>query len=261
VVASNDQALRGVFKSTVPVTSMGRLNGTFESEFHTVADKESKTTYKVKPAKGTSLKVGLSGLKTKEQSPNGFAEGWASAELEYATDYAAGSVGVRTDGQKTLVDGVASLGYDNVSVGGKVTVDTASRAAPTDYNFGAQYNGADYIASAFTENARKTLNFSYFQRLSSETRRPHNFGATLAFGLAKPSRTLTVGTDYWVDADTTVRAQAKIDSASSNTQLLTAVEHRLINPNVLLGVAASFDVSPSTVSPGKVGVTLTFGEF
>jgi len=259
VVASNDQALRGVFKSTVPVKNLGRMNGTFESEFHTVPDKESKITYKSCLGKGASVKVGLSGLKCKEQCAGGFKEGWASAEVEYGTDYFSGSLGVRTDGQLTLVDGVASVGYDNVSVGGKVTVDTASKSAPNDYNLGVQYNGCDFIASAFTENKRSVLNVSYFQRFASGPQQ--NFGAVLAIGLTKPSRTLTVGTDYKVDADTSVRAQAKIDSSASSTTLMASVEHRLPNPQCLLAVSADFNVTPQTVNPGRVGVSLTFGDF
>jgi len=261
IVASNDVPLRGIFKSTINFKDMGRLNGKFESEFHTVVEQESKSSYKIDVAKGTTFKVGLSSVKSKEQCPNSSKEGWASAELEYSKDYLSGSVGVRTDGQLTLVDGAASVGCDNISVGAKVTLDTASKSAPNDYNFGAQYNACDYIVSAFTEKKRSILNFSYFHRLSSVRSRPHNFGAVLAVGLNKPSRTLTVGTDYWVDADTTIRAQAKIDSASTSTTLQTSVEHRLLNPNVQLAVAASFDVTPQTVTPGRVGVSLTFGDF
>jgi len=259
VIASNDQSLRGVFKSSVAIQKLGRANGILESEFHTVADKESKMTYKsdLGFGKGTSVKVGLSGLKCKEQCAGGFKEGWASAEAEYSTENAAGTLGVRTDGQLTLVDAGVSLGYDCLSVGGKVTVDTASKSAPNDYNFGVQYCGCDYVASAYTENKRSVLNVSIYQRLANKL----NFGALLAIGLTKQSRTLTVGTDHRVDADTSIRGQVKIDSTAGNTQLQASVEHRLPNPNVLLAVAADFNVTPQTVTPGRVGVSVTFGEF
>ena len=46
----------GVFKSTVPVRTIGLGNGKFESEFHTVADRESKTAYTfTELAKGTTV--------------------------------------------------------------------------------------------------------------------------------------------------------------------------------------------------------------
>lgn len=124
-----------MFKTTVPVRTIGLGNGTYESEFHTVADKESKMSYKfTKLYKGLSVKVGATGVKpeVKGETPD-FPEGWVSAEAEYAQDYVSGSVAVRTNQQKTLVDVVAAIGYDNLSIGGKVVIDAASKAAPTDY--------------------------------------------------------------------------------------------------------------------------------
>jgi len=262
VVQKDEQPLRGVFKATLPVTTLGSFNGEFESEFHTVADKESKTTYKLTNlSKGVAVKFGLTGVKSKESSQGGFPEGWASAEVEYQAEHVTGVVGVRTDSKTTLVDVSSSLGHDNLSVGAKVTLNTADKGAPNDYNFGAQYNGSDYIASAFTENKRSVLNVSYYQRLGDKVRF-HNFGATLAFGLAaKPTRSLTVGTDYWIDADTSIRAQAKIDSEKASTQLQTAIEHRLLNPNVKLGVAADFNVASNATTASRVGVSLSFGDY
>jgi hypothetical protein len=261
VVAANDQPLRGVFLSKVPVTSFGRLNGDFESEFHTVAEKESKMTYKLTNlSKALTVKLGLSGVKCKESCPNSFKEGWGLVETEYKSDHFTGSAGVRTDGQLTLVDLVAATGIDKLSVGAKATINTADRSAPNDYNFGAQYNGVDYVASAVTENKRSVLNLSYFQRLASKPR-VHNFGATFALGLAKPTRTFTVGSDYRIDADTSVRAHAKIDSEKSGTLIQTSVQHRLLNPNLLLGVSAEFNAAPQALTAGRVGVSLTFGDF
>jgi len=153
------------------------------------------------------------------------------------------------------------LGCDKLSVGGKVVVDVASKQPPTDINFGAQLHGCDYTASAYTEKKRSVLNVAYYQRLGIPLR-PHNFGAILSLGLKKDTRSLTFGTDYWVDADTTVRASAKVESGSDTTVIQTHVEHRLANPNVLLGVSAEFNCSASNpCGPGKLGVGLTFGEF
>ena len=77
----------------------------------------------------------------------------------------------------------------------------------------------------------------------------------------KPSRTLTFGADYLVDVDTTVRAFAKVDSAKDVTVVATNVEHRLLHPNLLLGVSSEFNVSPSNVTAGRMGINLTFGDF
>ena len=54
----------------------------------------------------------------KGETPD-FPEGWASAEADYSQEYFAGSLGVRSNGQKTLADVIVALGYENISVGGK----------------------------------------------------------------------------------------------------------------------------------------------
>ena len=124
-------------------------------------------------------------------------------------------------------------------------------------NFGAQLDGSDYVATASTEKKRSVLNLSYFQSVG----KGYTVGATATFGLVKPSRTLTFGADYLVDVDTTVRAFAKVDSAKDVTVVATNVEHRLLHPNLLLGVSSEFNVSPSNVTAGRMGINLTFGDF
>lgn len=259
IVAANEQPLRGVFKSSVPVSTLGKFNGVFESEFHTVPDRESKTSYKLTNlAKGVAVKLGLTGVKPeiKGETPD-FPEGWASMEAEYSQEYVSGSLGVRTNGAKTLADGVLALGYDNLAVGAKVTVDTASRNAPTDYNFGAELVGPDYVVTAVTEKKRSALTLSYYQALA----RKQNVGASATIGLVKPSRSLTFGTDYRVDVDTELRSYVKVESGKETATVGLAVEHTLLNPSVLLGVATEYAVTASNVTAGKMGVSLTFGDF
>jgi len=259
IVAANNAPLRGTFKSVVPVTTAGALNGVFESEFQTVANKESKTSYKLTNlARGVTVKLGLTGVKpdVKGETPD-FPEGWASAEVEYGQEYFAGSLGVRTNSQKTLADVVVSLGYDDLTVGAKAVIDTASKAAPSDYNFGAEYKGKGYVASAVTEKKRTALTLSYHQCVG----RRQVVGASATFGLVKPTRSLTFGTDYAVDADTEIRSFIKIDSGKDDATVGVAVTHRLLNPAVLVGVASEFNISPSNVQAGKMGVSLTFGDY
>lgn len=261
IIAGNDNALRGVFKTEMPVRSYGLANGVFESEFHTVADKESKTSYKfTKLANGLTVKATLVGVKpeVKGETPD-FPEGWLQAEAEYSQEYFSGSVGVRTNQQKTLLDVVGAVGYDNLSVGGKVVVDTASKSAPQDWNVGAQYEGADYVASAVTEKKRSLVNLSYFQSVG----RGQTIGASALFGLVKPTRALTIGTDYTVDPDTTVRAYAKVEAGKDSVTVATNVEHRLLHPNALLGVSAEFAVGAAGASTTtkQLGVSLTFGDY
>jgi len=259
VVSQGDSALRAVFKSTLPVRNLGTLNGSFTSEFHTVANRESKTSYAFTNLfKGGAVKATLTGVTAANKGETAdFPEGYLTVEADYKQEYVNTNVAVRTNQQKTFVDAVVAIGYDNLSVGGKVTVDVASKQAPTDYNFGAEYIGADYVAAAVTEKKRTVLNLSYFQTLS----RTHSVGAVATFGLVKPSRSLQFGTDYQVDPDTIVRGYAKVESGRDTTALATNVEHRLSNVNALLSVSAEFNVAPAAVTPGKLGVAVTLGDF
>lgn len=259
VVFPTDKQVRGVFKSSIPVSNLAQANGVFETEFHTVADKESKTSYKFTNLfNGGFVKFGVTSVKADAKNDTAdFPEGYATVEAEYQQEYVSGNASVRTNGQKTLVDAVLAVGYDKLSVGGKVVVDAASKQAPQDYNFGAEYAGADYIAAAVTEKKRSVLSLSYFQRVS----KTHTVGAQATFGLVKPSRALQFGTDYEVDRDTTVRASARVESGKDTTVVATAVEHKLNNPRILLGVAAEFNISPNNVTAGRMGITATLGDF
>jgi len=259
-VASNNAPLRGLLKSSWPVKSLGAASGVVESEFHTVPDRESKISYQFnKLAPGLSVKLGLTGVKPspKGETPD-FPEGWASAELEYKRDYLAAQTTVRTNQAKTMVDASLALGYNNLSVGGKVSVDAAqlTKKVPEDFNYGVQYDGVDYSMSLATDKKHTVVNASYFQNVSTR----QTVGAQFTQALNKAQRTLTFGSEYRVDPDTTIRGYAKVDSSKDSTTVAAAVQHRLVNPNALVGVAAEFDVAPNAVSTNKYGLTLTFGD-
>ena len=138
-----------------------------------------------------------------------------------------------------------------------MTVDTASKAAPTQYDFGAQYTGAGFVATALTEKKRTALTLSFHQTVSKDQK----IGASATFGIAKPTRSLTFGSDFRVDIDTAARAYVKIDSSKDTSSVGLAIAHRLPNPNVEIGVATEYNVSPSSVSAGKFGVSITLGDF
>lgn len=52
-----------------------------------------------------------------------------------------------------------------------------------------------------------------------------------------------------------------MESGKDVTTIATAVEHRLPNPSVLLGVAAEFGVTPQNVQAAKLGIQATLGDF
>jgi len=229
--------------------------GVWDSEFHTDSSKESKTTFKFsKLVKGLNAKLGYHTKST----PDAFKAGFASAEFEYTQDYLAATALVKSDLAVTRVEATAAVGYDGLSVGGKAEVDATNSAKLEQFNFGAEYAQSDFTATVFTEKNRNSVTASYHQRLAAD----HVIGGSFTADLKNNSRSLTVGTDYRVDVDTVLRAKAEIGSASSTVTVSSAVEHRLVRPNALVGVATEFKVVPNSgVETSNLGVQVTFGDF
>jgi len=89
---------------------------------------------------------------------------------------------------------------------------------------------------------------SYFQKVSNDLQ----VGATVDFG---KNRVLTIGDEYQLDADTTLKAKANTQGVVS-----AVVEHRLANPKLQFGVAASFNALNGVVAD-QFGLSVTFGDF
>ena len=73
------------------------------------------------------------------------------------------------------------------------------------------------------------------------------------------SAALTLGTDYVLDATTSVKAKVEVPSALVSV----ALEHRLKSPSVLLGLAAAYNPLnfQKQVKAEQFGVTLQFGDY
>jgi hypothetical protein len=148
----------------------------------------------------------------------------------------------------------ASLGYDNLTLGGKVDVN--QNAEITDQNLGAEYvtPKGDLVASLYTEKNASFLNASFLQQVS----RDQSFGALFRHEIqGKQSRTLTVGTEYVIDNETIIKLKGELPSGVVSG----VVTHQLRNPRLLLGLAASFLTSNNVIAADKFGVNVTLGDF
>jgi hypothetical protein len=247
-------------KTEVPLKNFGALNGVFEMESNTVADRASGLSYKFTNLTGSkdfTLKVGGTAIKpiVKGETPD-FPAGYASADAEYTREYFSASLGLRSNVQKTLADVGLAFAYDHLSVGTKVTVDATAASPLKEYNFGAQYVRPDYTVTALTEKSRQNLTVSYHHSVS----RDHLVGASVTLGLVKPVRTLTFGNEYKIDTNTNAKTYLKVDSSKDAATVGFAAETRLLNPNVLINFAAEYNVSPAAISIGKFGINLSFGD-
>jgi voltage-dependent anion channel protein 2 len=186
-------------------------------------------------------------------------------EVEYVKDAiaASGAVLVGDDGKglTAVTEGSVVVGFDGLSVGGQAKLNLHHPSNPIqDYNVGAQYERKDFVATLLTEFQGDVIRLSWFHRVS----RDQNLGVELISDdfdkLAKASdprrRVVAVATDFQVDPVTLVKARA-----NNYGEVAAVVEHRLSNPNVLVGAAAQFKASGSSkFAPEKFGVTVSLGD-
>ena len=133
-------------------------------------------------------------------------------------------------------------------------MDASNGADVTETNVGLEYEQDDYIASMYTEKNLSTMTAAYFQRLTPS----HVLAAQFSYNLkTRQDRKLVVGSEYRIDADTTLKVKAELPAGDVSTH----VEHRLANPRVLLGVASGFNLKSQKLAADRVGINLTVGEF
>jgi hypothetical protein len=174
---------------------------------------------------------------------------------EYAQDFFAGSAAWETNFfKRNILTGSAVVGFEGLSVGGEVAFDTTAIKDVDDYNVGAQYQGADFTASAKTSEQGKLLTGQYIHTVNSDV----SVGGKIDW---KIDGTNTLGgglaTEWKVDANTTVKLRG-----DTSKKLGAHVEHRLANPRLQLGLAAQWAFAGfSLPKPAEYGLTATFGDF
>jgi voltage-dependent anion channel protein 2 len=188
------------------------------------------------------------------------------AEAEYRKDFVSGSGGVLVGdegkgGAAAGVEAAGVIGFDGLSVGGQIKLKLDnSQQNVSDYNVGAQYEHKDFVATLLTEFQGDVLRFSWFHRVGKD----YNLGAELISDefdhLAKPTdprrRVLTLASEYQVDIDTLVKAKV-----NNFGEISAVVEHRLSNPNVIVGAAAQFKAEGSSrLTASQFGLSVSFGE-
>jgi len=189
------------------------------------------------------------------KKPNKFKDLAVKLAAEYSQDFFSGTASVETAfAESTLLSGSGVIGFDGLSVGGSVQLDTKTISSVDDYNVGAQYDGGDYTATAKTADQGNNLEISYLQKVDKDVTVSGVLGAKLD---GSAERSFAFATEYKVDANTALKFKGKTDKV-----VTVAVEHRLANPRVQVGVASSWGiVGFQALNPKDFGVTLTFGDF
>ena len=237
----------GYVKSRFPAFDYGTLT----TELYTDASQESKAEF---VAKGLPVGMTVAGTLSSKDKDKAFKGPVDTVDVTYRREFVAATLKGKTDLSTHKVDASLSLGSAGISVGGLVSVDASNGADVTEMNVGAEYEQDDYLASMYTEKNLAYLTAAYFQRLTPS----HILAATFSYNIhTRAERKLTVGNEYRVDADTTVKSRVEIPTGDVSTH----VEHRLANPRLLLGVSSRFNLKSQKLAMDQLGVGVTLGEF
>jgi len=176
----------------------------------------------------------------------------AKVNVDYSQEYFAGSAALDTAVKsfQTKIDGSAVVGFEGLSFGGQFKFDVSGDNELEDYNAGVEYSQEDFTATIQSADKTEKITASYYQKVGSDLQ----VGASVDFG--KGGRVLTIGDEYQLDADTTLKGKANTKGVVS-----AVVEHRLANPKLQFGVAASFNAFNGPVAADQFGLSVTFGDF
>jgi len=177
----------------------------------------------------------------------------AKINADYSQEHFAGSASAEHNlkSHGTKLDGTVVMGFEGLSFGGAVKLDVSNENDLEDFNAGLEYSQDDFTATIQSTEKAEKITASYFQKVSPELQ----VGAAVDFG--KGGRVLTIGDEYQLDADTSLKGKANTKGIVS-----AVVEHRLANPKLQFGVAASFNAfNNAPVVADQFGLTLTFGDF
>jgi len=177
----------------------------------------------------------------------------AKFNVDYSQEHFAGSASVDTTikNMQTKVEGTVVVGHEGLALGGQAKLDVSGDNELEDFNAGVEYTQEDFTATIQTGDKTEKITASYFQKVSADLQ----VGASVDF--SKGGRVLTLGDEYQLDADTTLKGKLNTKGVVS-----AVVEHRLANPKLQFGVAASFNAfNGAPVVADQFGLTLTFGDF
>jgi len=252
--------------------ALNRLSwGTGEAELHTDSKQASKVSTKF--TKLFAFPLTLQATLATSDKHKYFADDKenkdkpiATVEGTYNQDHVHGQVTVKSNTANHRVEGQVSLGWDAYSFGGILALNSNSlhEVQANDIQFGGEYSQDDLTVSLYTavekdkdNNDQEYSGYtgSYFHRVNRDL---VVGGQVKAKDLQLKDASLTFGGDYRLDVDTSVRGKVNVPKGV----LSLAVEHRLPNPQLLLGLAGEFNVkNPAAPSASKFGLSFTLGDF
>lgn len=147
-----------------------------------------------------------------------------------------------------------TIGTDGLSVGVNAELDVTHKdKVLSAFDFGVQYAKADFIGNFNTSKDHEVFTFGAYHTLPAYT-----IGMQCEFDFTKSAtRTLKLGTDYKVDANTKF-----VSAYSTKGEVECSIKHNMSNPAVKVDAShkySIFETDPAKKS--QFGLTLSFGEF
>jgi hypothetical protein len=179
---------------------------------------------------------------------------------EFAQEYIAvsGAVDVLTADAATtaIVEAAGVVGFEGVSVGAQCVVDVNTQK-PKDFNLGLEYTRDATTVTLLTENKGEVVRAFAVHQINPNYLVGVQFDFCPQQAAKEKQRVLSVGTEYQIDVDTSVKAKA-----DSTGGIETAIQHNLQNPALQVGLAAAFSrKSANCLSAEKFGISFTFGDY
>lgn len=193
------------------------------------------------------LKLGTDGssnLKVKFNKFQKGADATINSDGNLEVNYKADTFAVNAKATAKKVAASACIGTDGITFGAS-TVFTVEGAVK-DYNVGTQYSQGDVTLSLTTANKLDDVTVSMFHKYSSAVQ----WGAQLKLA---DSTSLTVGTQYGLSKDTTLKGKY-----GTSGDLTCVVEHKLSMGK--LNVCSDLDTTAG-LKTKSFGVGFTFGDY
>lgn len=224
--------------------SFGETTGEFAT------DGAFKGTAKFDKLKKGVIVSGEAECQTGSKIPTG------KATVEYTTEPVA--VSAEYNDKKNNFVASAAVGFEGLSAGVCATVDTKTVGSESakdavSVEAGLQYEDGNLVGTFQIEKTYK-VSVSLYHRVSSALQ----LGSKVVIDSTKTDdNSLTVGAQYKVNEVTNVKGKAEI--RGNNAYVLSSfVEHRLSNPNVVVGLSSQW--TSVNKSADAFGVNLAFGE-
>lgn len=226
----------GALKTTYKRAQVGTFDVEVDTEGHAKFNAELDALKK-------GLVVKLSG----DQSPS------ETVDVSYRKDNLALTAAVTAAPKGITAEVSGVVGHQGLFVGGTTKLNGNTQQL-TDYNISAQYSKGDYVVAVKTTDRLGKASASYIHNINADL----TVGGSYLYQIQNTQldNVLALATSYSVDRNTAVKAKF-----SSEKLLTVALEQRLDNPRVKLGLATEYNVGNQSFTPEKFGISLSLGEF